>query len=132
MIENELGVEVIPGVRMPFLESGITGDAINAWMSMSFVGVLENFDKLKPVKRYGEYFQDQDRRYAAAGKPGLFKAIMERSNPAAVAEFDKLVDECNADLPRIIKQKDGEAALAFFRRAAELKNKQSDDQDHPK
>lgn len=122
MAENELGIEIIPGVRYPFTESGIASDAFNAWMSMSFTAVLGNFDELKPVKHYGEYFQDQDREYEKVGKPGLFEAIMESSNPEGIAAFDQLVDEFNSDLPRIVEQKDGQAIQTFFRRAGELKD----------
>lgn len=132
MTEDRANVEVIPGVSYPFLESGITSDAFNAWMPMSFAAVLGNFDELKPVRHYGEYFQEQDRKYAETGKIGLFKAIMERSNPAAVAEFDQLVDEFNADLPRIIEQRDKEAIHTFFERSGELKHRKPNQGQSPK
>lgn len=131
MAENEPDIEIIPGVRYPFTESGIASDAFNAWMPMSFTAVLGNFDELKPVKHYGEYFQDQDRKYEEAGKPGLFEAIMERSNPAGVAEFDQLVDEFNADLPRIVEQKDGEAIQTLIRRAGELRDSKPNQDQSP-
>lgn len=120
MAENEPDVEVIAGTTFPFNERGITGDSLNAWMPNSMRGDLRNFDELAPVEHYGEYFQRKDQQYTEAGKPGLFQGIMEKSNPEGVAEFDKLVDEFNVDLPRIKEERDGEAVQEFFRRAGEL------------
>jgi len=45
---------------------------------------------------------------------------MELSDPASVAAFDQLVDEFNADLERIKREKDFEAAQRFDNRAHEL------------
>lgn len=58
--------------------------------------------------------------YQKAGKPGLFDAVMQRSNPKSVAAFDKLVDAFNSDLARIKAEQDNKAVQEYFRRASEL------------
>lgn len=123
---NRVEVEVIPGVTFSFTERGITADSLNAWLPNSMRAVMGKFEELVPVKRYGEYLEDSDRRYADLGKPGLAKAIMERSNPKGVADFDELVDEFNTDLPRIVGERDNKAVQVFFRRARNLKDLPAD------
>lgn len=101
---NRLEEEVIPGVMFSFTERGITADSLNAWLPTSMLVAMGKFDELVPVKHYFEYLQELDRRYKEAGKLGLSQAIMERSDPKGVAEFDQLVDEFNAELPRIVRE----------------------------
>lgn len=119
---NEPG-EIIPGVRDSFSKTGISLDAGNVWVGNSMAASTGNFDKLKPVRHYEEYFRGQDLLYQDVGKPGLLEAVMRRSNPKAVAAFDQLVDEFNADLERIKNEKDNGAVQAFFRRQAELQDR---------
>ena len=119
-------IEILPGIVHEFSESGISSDVFNVWTPSSMLATMGDFTELKPIRHYGEYFTDQDAMYRAKGKPGLFDAVMQRSNPEAVAVFDRLVDEFNADLPRIKQEGDNEAVQAFFRRAAELRDKPQD------
>lgn len=108
-------------------ETGLDRDSINAWMLARMQSVNGKFDEIQPVLHYGQYFQQQDRKWAEAGKPGLFKATMEASNPDAVAAFDQLVDEFNADLPRIKAEKDGEIIKGFVDRYMALHQKPAED-----
>lgn len=119
-------IEVIPGVMDLFSKVGISVDAFNVWNPNSMRATNGRFAELEPTQHYGEYFQDQDKLYSAKGKLGLFDAIMQRSNPEAVAAFDRLVDEFNADLPRIKEQGDNKTVQTFLRRAHELQEKLPD------
>ena len=122
-------VEIIPSVRVVFSETGIDPDVMNAWVPNSIAAGIGLFDRLKPVRHYADYFRDQGAKYEAAGQPGLFNAVMQKSNLETVVAFDKLVDEFNADLPRIVQSRDNEAVQVFFRRTDELKYKPVDTQD---
>ncbi len=127
MQESSAGEEIIPGVQHSFSEeTGLSLDVVNVWMSTSMVAHIGDFDKLKPVRHYAEYFKEQDLMYQKAGKHGLFDAVMKRSNPKAVAAFDEIVDEYNADLPRIKLEQDKDAVQEYFRRAGELRDKLPD------
>lgn len=123
---NRLEVEVIPGVTFSFTKRGITADSLNTWLPNSMRVSMGKFEELTPVKHYGEYLEDLDRRYAERGKPGLAEAIMQRSNPRGVADFDKLVDEFNVDLSRIVRERDNGAVQEFFRRSGDLKDLPAD------
>ncbi len=116
-------IEIIPGVKSVFTETGIDGDVINAWMIDYTRALLGRFDALVPVQHYGEYFREQDQIYEKIGKPGLFEATMESSNPETVAAFDRLVDEFNANLAQIKERKDSKEVQAFLERVKDLKKK---------
>lgn len=123
MAEAEREIEVAPGIKFNFTRRGITDDAFNAWLPDSMLAMMGNFDEVVPVRHYEEYLQYKDEQYKQAGKPGLYEGVMAKSNPDGIAEFDQLVDEFNADLPKIKEQRDNEAVQAFYRRAGELKMK---------
>lgn len=121
MQESRPGEEIIPGVQHSFSEkSDLSLDVLNVWMGTSVSAYMGEFDRLKPVRHYAEYFEEQDLMYQKAGKPGLFDAVMKRSNPKAVAAFDQIVDEYNADLARIKSEQDSEAVQRYFKTASEL------------
>lgn len=120
--------EIIPGVEVTFTKTGIDGDVVNAWSFTHVTALLGEFDSIEPVKHYAEYFKDQDKKYEEAGKPGLFKAVMERSNPRTVALFDQLVDDFNTRLPQIIENRDVQTVQEYVGRAYQLKEKLPEDQ----
>lgn len=121
MQENRPGEEIIPGIQHSFSEeSGLSLDVLNVWMGTSVTAHIGGFDRLKPVRHYAEYFEEQDFMYQKVGKHGLFDAVMKRSSPKAVAAFDQIVDEYNADLTRIKSEKDNSAVQGYFKRASEL------------
>jgi len=128
MAENQLQEEIIPGVPACFSKTGLETDVLNAsWVSNLMNSAIGNYGRLKPVPHYREYFEKQDRIYEAAGKPGLLSAVMQKSDPRAVAAFDKLTDEFNASLDRIITDEDNDAVQGFLRRVSELRDKLPDD-----
>lgn len=115
--------EIIPGVIDSFTETGIYGDAVNVWSVIHVKALLGEFDEMVPVKHYEEYFKEQDEKYADAGKPGLYQAVMDKSDPQTVAAFDRLVDEFNGDLEEIIKNKNTKAVQVYIDKAYLLKKK---------
>lgn len=128
MSESRPNVEIIPGVTTHFSETGLDTDVLNAsWISNSMYSVMGIFDRLKPVPHYREYFEEQDRVYEAVGKPELLGAVMGQSDPNAVAAFDRLADEFNSALPRIIAEKDNATVQLFLSRVSGLKDKLPDD-----
>lgn len=96
--------------------TGLDQDYINAWLLARMKASNGNFDEIQPVLHYGEYFQKKDQQFEATGRPGLLKATMAASNPDTVAVSDQLVDEFNADLPRIKEARDGTIIRAFVDR----------------
>lgn len=95
-------------------------DAINVWGSLSFVlpGLSQTWDRVTPRRHYKEYVMESDKKNNENQKYADF--VMERSDPQAVAAFDALVDEFNADLERIKREKDYNALKNFLARAKEL------------
>ncbi len=95
-------------------------DTMNIWSTLGYVtseipGIIE---KIKPREHYGEYVAKIDQRW---GENGVYaEMIMRRSDPESVAAFGRLVDEFNADLERIIREKDFATPLLFLQRAKEL------------
>lgn len=128
MSETRPNVEIIPDVTTHFSETGLDTDVLNAsWISNSMNSAMGKFDRLKPAPHYRKYFEEQDRVYEAVGKPGLLGAVMEHSNPKAVAAFDRLADEFNSALPQIIAEKDNVTVQLFLSRVNRLKDKLPDD-----
>lgn len=120
MQESRPGEEIIPGVQHSFSKTGLSLDVGNVWTPTSMTAYMGGFYRLKPVRHYAEYFKEQDLMYQKEGKPGLLDAVMKRSNPEAVAVFDRLVDEFNGDLARIKAEQDNSAVQRYFKRASEL------------
>ena len=106
-----------------FTETGLCTDVMNAWTPNPVYSSMDLFNRLKPVKRYEEYFKEQGLKFEARGHFGLFSTVMQMSNPEAVSAFDRLVDEFNSDLPRIEADRDNTAVQEFLSRAQKLRNK---------
>lgn len=120
--------ELIPGVPAAFSKTGLWSDATNSMIPAHMQAANGNWEEIKPVMHYQEFYESQDANYERGGKPGFSAAIMAKSNPTGVAAFDKIVDELNSDLPRIKEQKDKEAIREYIVRAMELNRKLPDDQ----
>lgn len=112
-------VEVVSGVMDLFSKTGLSVDVGNVWVAISMQAQMGKFEELKPARHYSEYFAEQEAKFKERGK-GLLEATMKLSNPKSVEAFDKLVDEFNEDLPRIIREKDNETVQEFFHRAGQL------------
>lgn len=95
-------------------------DAMNVWQNLGYVmpALPQSMEKIKPRKHYEEYIREND---AKSNEDGEYTTmVMAKSDPAAVAEFDALVDEFNADLERIKREKDYAALQRFIARAKEI------------
>ena len=66
-----------------------------------------------PLKHYEEYIR-------AHSPQDELDYVMQLSDPEAVAAYNKFIDELNADLERIIKEKDVTALEAFLERGSTL------------
>ncbi len=116
IVPGSYRMEIIPGVNLGFTEAGLVMDSINAWMTTAVRARIGDFNRLRPVLHYGDYFLEQDKQYLDAGKSGLCDAVMSQSKPEKVAEFDRPVDEYNSELNRIVEQKDAKSVNLFFKR----------------
>jgi len=87
------------------------GDAFNAWP------IYRPIQRLCPVEHYENYL--------CRTSPQSKDYIMSISDPEAVAAFDRLVDEFNADVERIKQQNDEATKDRFVQRAKELIYKKS-------
>jgi len=71
--------------------------------------------ELKPIKHYREYIENQHGSEVA-------DLTLKLSDPEAVAEFDRRVDEFNANLEKYRKQGDGSAIFTYIQEVKELAN----------
>lgn len=95
-------------------------DTMNVWVILGYTipSLPKSFEKLKPLRHYENYVRHIDQTH---GENGEYAALlMEKSDPRAVAAFDALVDEFNADLDRIKNERDYETAKKFLTKAKEL------------
>ncbi len=116
-------IEIETRFNHSFTETGIDGDVVNAWILNYALALNGKFDQLGVVQHYGEYFFNLDKQYEKAGKPGLFKAVMEGSDPKTVVAFDRLVDEFNGKLPEIMERGNSEEIQTYLKKVEDLKKK---------
>lgn len=89
-------------------------DAINAWPMMIPEKPSELFwEILKPIEKYKDYLIMQ---YDKAS----FDYVISKSDPEAILELDRLIDEFNADFERIKEEKNCDALLAWRDRAVKI------------
>ncbi len=98
-------------------EVRIDADLLNAWTALNLV--LQNpdgnfWDDLGPVRK----FEDQVRGGGYAAEEA--ERIIDGTNPDIVGKYNKLVEEFNADLERLKREKDAAAARDFYNRAMKL------------
>ena len=97
------------------------GDRFNVWYLAWHCYNPKDTQKLEPLPHYQQSmeeatFSNGEHRYSPEG----IEYVMQLSDAEAVAAFDQLVDEYNADLERIKTEQDFAAAHEFARRAKEL------------
>ncbi len=73
-------------------------------------------EKLK-APHYAQYAQKENEE-----EPEVYELIMKRSDPEAVAALDNLVDEFNADFPRMLREQDKESVKKFVEKGKLLVN----------
>lgn len=81
-------------------EAGLRSDYSNAWILVANCEDETDFGALHSVQHYKEYLESGG--YTAVE----VDYIMQLSKPTAVEAIDRLVDEFNADLERIKREKD--------------------------
>lgn len=84
-----------------------SADYINAYTTISIYSQLGNFEKMKVVKTYKEYFENSP-------------YVLELSDKETVKKIDELVSEFNSDLDRIKEEKDIEAVKDFLDKIGNL------------
>lgn len=89
--------------------------SVAANISQIFLSLYSLNDEKGKAPHYAEYAQRENDE-----EPEVYELIIKRSDSESVAAFDKLVDEFNADFPRIIQGKDKEAIQKFVERAKQL------------
>ena len=95
----------------------IEQDTYNAWSNAIFVSETDDFDRLRPVLHYSEYLL---RPQVPSENQWISEFIIQKSSPSRVAAFNQLVDEFNADLERIKREKDVQTIKNFIARVQAL------------
>ena len=113
--------------RKELVDSGFSGgrklygDSYNMWTRANWCEAPEDVEMLTPLPHYK---QNMEEAQASDGKSRYpqeeIEYVVQLSDPASVAAFDQLIDEFNADLERIKREKDFAAAKRFAERAHEL------------
>ncbi|MBI5022935.1 MAG: hypothetical protein HZC05_02085 [Candidatus Magasanikbacteria bacterium] len=94
---------------------GLCSDIRNRWQGLR-VGaqgstLRDDFKEfITPLEHYEDY----------AKKSYFTEAILKHSDQEAVRKYDEIVNKFNADLPRIIRENDGQAIQNFLKTAEEL------------
>lgn len=97
-------------------ESGLCSDIRSRWVGLKSA-VQQNTiradfrDFITPLEHYEDY---------AKTKEPFTEAILKHSNPEVVRRYNESVNKFNADLPRILKENDGQAIQNFLQTAEEL------------
>lgn len=99
--------------------AGLYRDVMNIWAPLP---MFLNGDSihdylladLRPLPHYAEYIG------AKQHTPAEIDYIFQKSSLEAIAKFDALIDEYNADLERIKREKDGKKINEFVNRAEAL------------
>ncbi|MFA6006230.1 MAG: hypothetical protein WC764_00650 [Candidatus Paceibacterota bacterium] len=111
-------------------KTGLHADAFNAWMGIMQFSRNQNPDdnaikSLRtyfPIPKYGErygvYLNDDGTVNERQSSLNLY--IRNSSNPEKVREYNDLADEVNADLERMIMEKDTRKAAEYFQKIHKL------------
>ena len=91
-------------------------DYWNAWNANAVYATLGNAERMNPVRHYEEYLDDPRYPDYVARKD----YVLSKSDPEAIRAINELVHRFNADLERIKKENDIEAAKAFGEEAQRL------------
>ena len=99
--------------------TGLFRDVINIWAPLPMCVDGDSIDdefleEIKPLPHYEEYI---GRRHYS---PAEVDYIFQKSSLEAITKFDALIDEYNADLARIKKEKNGRKIMEFVSRAEAL------------
>jgi hypothetical protein len=90
-------------------------DAVNSLGLLAALPTEINIEEVMPLEHYEEYLLRQEEKF-----PGQYELVMSLSDPAAVAAFNALIDEFNADLTRIKREKDYATCENFVRKLVKL------------
>lgn len=98
---------------------GLYRDVMNIWTPLPMCVDGDSIDddfltELQPLPHYAEYIG------AKQYTPAEIDYIFQKSSLEAIAEFDTLIDEYNADLERIKRARDGKKIMEFVDRAKAL------------
>ena len=97
------------------------GDSYNVWARVNWCTTPEDTEKLKPLPHYKQNMEEAKSSNGQNRYPQEeIEYVMQLSDPASVVAFDQLVDDFNADLERIKREKDFAAAQRFHKKAHEL------------
>ena len=97
------------------------GDSFGQFYVANNCNFTKNTDRLCPLLHYKQRIEEAKSSDGHSRYPQEeIDYVMELSDPEAVAAYDQLVDEFNADLERIKTEQDFAAAKDFARRAKEL------------
>ncbi|MEK7189547.1 MAG: hypothetical protein AAB666_01035 [Patescibacteria group bacterium] len=96
-------------------DSGLCFDIRGRWVGLRVAAqgttLREDFKEfITPLEHYEDY----------AKTSPFAEVILKHSNPEAIRKYNESVDKFNADLPRILKENDGQAIQNFLKSAEEL------------
>ena len=98
-------------------ETGLPGDVFNIWTNtMMILGAKHpNCADLNPVRSFESYVEEKNGFDRA-----MCNYLLKKSNRTAVAALNTLGEAFNADLERIRRERDVDAAKSFARKAHEI------------
>jgi len=123
-------------------------DVLNFWVDtntdylkhLSPDQLKNHFDSLEPLSHYQEgylnkgeidaktaleYGDEESSKFIKASYPKETKKIMELSDSEQITKYDQLIDEFNAELPRIKQEQDLKTLGSFYQRAISLINERN-------
>jgi len=105
-------------------ETDMHKDAINAWSSVNFAIMMETVTELHPILTYEQYFEEKTKDDEYSEIDDLVGKILALTNKERMEEYDKIVEEYNRNLPKIIETKNFDALEAFHRMVFKVINDQ--------
>ncbi len=98
---------------------GLFSDSLHTWLILNGTSNPKYFHVENLITF--EHYEERIRRLFTI--PASADYILNNSNPIKVKQFNKMIDEFNADLPRIKQENDLTKCREFFNQALQLFNR---------
>ncbi|MBI2410641.1 MAG: hypothetical protein HYV32_01965 [Candidatus Kerfeldbacteria bacterium] len=96
-------------IEIHFRGGDLCSDVLGGLVPLTMVLRKERFESLRPMLSYEEYVRTSFSGYGTE----YVDAVLERSNKSKILEYNRLVSDFNASIPRIVQEKDSQAVSVF-------------------